>query len=290
MRAAVSRQMRALARDGDPRQQVIALLYLASTSPDPAARRRALAQVEQLRAESPDDPILAIALTWFCDPAPGACDPYVEAWSQVEPGNAAAFIGPISRAGRDRERVDVLLAAAAEGDRYDSYSHQLALETAVMFEGVALPPLGPAERQLLQTSGFGVTDAGRRQFHAATVTLAQPLPTFGGVNSVCRPPLPATTAARCRTILVRMARAPMLIERMVAMGALERLAHGTPEASYWANENRRLRWWSSHMGQVMADGHYWGDFLRLGEVEATRRGVLRAGLPLDPPAGWQPGG
>lgn len=288
LQAALARHLRALLRDGDARQKILALKMLGRH--DLASRRRARIEAARILREAPDDPIVAQAQAWFCAGTPEGCsEADMQAWSKVEPGNAAAWAGQINAVKGDPARLDALMAQAAQGAHYESRAHEMALETVAAFDDLQLPPLGRHERRTLQEAGFGLTDAERRRLLSASYVFALPIPAMQGISRACRPPVSVRRARDCRAILVPMARASSLMERMVALGTLEKLMRGTPEGARWAQEARRLRWWYQQFSVLITGDVYWRDFLRLGEVEAVRRALLASGRPLDPPASWRPG-
>lgn len=287
-RAAEERHLRGLLAEPDPRRRLVALYLLAQKSGDVVAWRRARAAIARLRAEAPDDPLIALAQQWICadrrDPCTAADR---EAWAQLEPDNAAAHLATLERLQGDPAGQDAMLRRMAAGTRYDSHMHAVALETATAFDDYQPPPLGPEERRVLRELGLDDGLAARRQFAAAHHAWAMPFPALGGIGPACRPPLPAGRARDCHAVLLRMSRASTLIERMVAFRALERLTRGTSEHAHWLAAARRQRWQSQQFASIISGPDYWADFLRHGEVEAIRRGLLRAGRPLDPPTGWR---
>lgn len=288
-RAAEERHLRGLLAEPDPRRRLIALYLLAQKSGDVAASRRARAAIAALRAEAPDDPLIALAQEWLCNDPRDACSAADRAaWAQLEPDNAAAHLASLRRAQHDPAAQDALLRRMAVASRYESHLHTLALETAIAFDDYQPPPLGPRERQFLREMGLGEDLATRRQVAAGNHAWAMPFPALAGIGGACRPPLPAARARDCHAVLLRMAGASTQIERVVALGALERLTRGTPEHARWVQAAQRQRWWSHQFASIITGADYWTDFLRHGEVEAMRRGLLRAGRPLDPPPGWRP--
>lgn len=290
-RAAEERHLRGLLAEPDPRRRLVALALLAQKSGDLAARRRARMALARLHAEAPDDPLIAQAQTWFCDDGRDSCtDAERDAWSRVERDNAAAHLAALLHAHANPEGQDALLRRMAAAPRFDTHLHALALETATAFDDYQPPPLGAQERRFLRESGLGEGVAARRQIAAGNHAWSMPFPAMAGVSRACRPPLPAPRARDCHVVLRRAAAATStLIERMVVLGALERLTRGTAEHAHWLAAARRQRWQSRQFASLITGPDYWADFLRHGEVEAIRRGLLRAGRPLDPPTGWTPG-
>lgn len=280
---------RRLLRDGDPRQRMLALRMLQAGKRDLAARRAAQRQAARIAAEVPDDPLLAIMQRWFCQRLPEGCTGTArEAWSRAEPDNAAARLDMLSDAIDDASRFDAILADAARRERYDSHDLALARETVVLFDEVPLPRMSHEERRLLDELRLPHTDESRRLMMSIGAVAALPMSALAGVSRGCRPPVSPQRARDCRTVLLRMTRATTNIERIVAYSTLERLTRGTAEGVVWAMHNRRLRWWMHQLPMLTTGIDYWRDMLQFGEVEATRRLVLNAGIPLDPPAGWAP--
>ncbi|GAB6195503.1 hypothetical protein PAGU2595_008040 [Lysobacter xanthus] len=286
---AVEQHARRLAASPDPRQRVLGLRILLGGSTDRVARRKAQAIAAALLAESPDDEVLALAQTWFCDDAGIPCtDAQREAWAKAAPDNAAAYLGLLDAHRDDPVAVDALLKRAADGDRYDAQTETLQLETIAAFDGLVLPPLSPTHRAALRTMGFGGDDASVRRMLVQGSVFTLPLPPLGSVTRLCVPPISATRARDCRTVLLRMVGARSLVEHNVAVAMLERLTRGTPEGLHWQAEKRDIRWRMLKFAGVRTDARYWDDFQRLGEVGAIARALQRAGIPLHAPPGWAP--
>jgi hypothetical protein len=286
---ALQRYLREIARDGDPRHRLLALRMLHSTSMDRSARRAATREAARVLAQSPGDPLVALMQRWFCDPIPESCsEAQRDAWLRMQPRNAAAHLDALAGAQSDSLRFDAALANAARSEVFDSYYLELSREAAVMMEGMPLPPITPAEARFLDRVGEPHTDAARRQVFAGAVIAAIPMANLSGVSRGCRPPLPAHRIPQCRVVLMQLARGSTFLERGVAYGTLARMLSGTQEGAYWAEQRRRLRWWTHQMGRITTGVEYWRSVLRYGEIEATRRVMLRAGVPLEPPPGWQP--
>ena len=287
--AALDAHFRRVLREGDPRQRLIALRALAVGKRDPRMRQWARAEAARLRAEAPDDPLIALAQGWFCGGAAPPCTPEeLGAWERTESGNAAALVDALGRARQSPEQQDILLRRMAAGGGYETHYRALVLETIAAFDNYVPPPPRNGELNALREAGLGTDTAARRQMLATAYVAALPLPPLTGISNACRPPIPTQRMRDCHAVLLRMARAHTLAERMVALSALERLTRGAPENLRWVAEVRRLRWWFQQLGSLLTGPAYWEDFMRHGEVEAVRRALLRAGRPLDPPAGWQP--
>lgn len=288
---ALRRHLERVLLEGDPRQRLVALRMLTAGRDDLATRRRARAEAARLHAEAPDDPLIAMAQTWFCG---GDADPCtaaeLDAWARTEPGNGAVHLDALQRAqGRSGEQ-DALLRRMASASRQDIHMHALMLETAVALDGYVPPPATPALRARLRELGVGDDPASRRRLVAAGYAWAMPYPQLQGLPQACRPPLSAARERDCRSVLVRMARAPTQIERRLAYSLLERLTRGTAEGAHWALALRRQQWWLHQFATLETGEAYWNDLLRHGEIGAMQRALVRAGRPLDPPAGWRPPG
>lgn len=289
--AAVQRHLERVLREGDPRQRLVALHMLAAGRDDLALRRRARAEAARLHAESPDDPLIAMAQAWFCggpgDPCTAA---ELDAWARTEPDNGAAHLDALQRAGARAGEQDALLRRMAAAPRHDTHLHALMLETAAAFDDYVPPPATPALRTRLRELGIGDDSAARRHLVAAGHAWAMPYPQLQGLSRTCRPPLPAARARDCHTVLRRMAHGSTQIERRLAYSLLERLTRGTAEGAYWAAALRRQAWWLHQFTTLETGEAYWDDLLRFGEIGAMQRALARAGRPLDPPPGWRPPG
>lgn len=282
---------RELLRDGDPRQRLLALRLLHTPSQDLATMRAAHREAMRIAAASPGDPLAALMQTWFCQPLPEGCTAAVErAWAEVEPDNVAARMVGLSAVLDDAPAFDALLADAAHGQRYDSHYLALARESVVLFDDVPLPPISAEERRWLDEMRMPHTDASRRLTMSMAMTAAVPMMELRGITRGCRPPVSSSRARDCRAVLGQMAHASTTLERLAAYGVLEQLLRGTPQGAYWANERRRLRWWTHQLSVHPAGADFMRDMLRFGEVEAMRRQMLRTGMPLEPPAGWNAAG
>lgn len=282
---------RELLRDGDPRQRLLALRMLHTVGHDLAAMRAAHREAMRIAAAAPDDPLTALMQTWFCQPLPEGCtDAVRSAWAEVEPDNVAARMVGLSAVLDDPSAFDAVLADAARGERYDSHHVTLAREAVVLFDDVPLPPISSEERGWLDEMRLPHTDASRRLVMATAMTAAVPMMELRGITRGCRPPVSSTRARGCRAVLGQMAHASTMLERFAAYGMLEQLLRGTPEGAHWAAEQRRLRWWAHQLSVHRAGADFMRDVLRFGEVEAMRRQMLRTGMPLDPPSGWNAGG
>lgn len=286
---ALQRYLREIARDGDPRHRLLALRMLHSNPMDHSARRAATREAARVLARSPDDPLVALMQRWFCDPIPESCsEAQRDAWLRMQPRNAAAHLDALADARSDPARFDAALANAARSEVFDSYYLELSREAAVMMEGMPLPPVTPEEARFLDEVGEPHTDAARRQVFAGAVMASLPMANLSGVSRGCRPPLPAHRISQCHVVLTQLARGSTFVERGVAYGTLARMLSGTQEGAYWAEQRRRLHWWTRQMGRITTGAEYWRSVLRYGEIEAMRRAMLRAGVPLEPPPGWQP--
>lgn len=286
---ALQRYLREIARDGDARHRLLALRLLHSNPMDRPARRAATREAARVLAQSPDDPLVALMQRWFCDPIPESCsEAQRDAWLRMQPRNAAAHLDALADAQSDSRRFDAALADAARSEVFDSYYLELSREAAVMMEGMPLPPITPEEARFLDEVGEPHTDAARRQVFAGAVIAALPMANLSGVSRGCRPPLPAYRIPQCRAVLMQLARGSTFVERGVAYGTLARMLGGTQEGAYWAEQRRRLHWWTRQAGRITTGAEYWRSVLRHGEIEAMRRAMLSAGVPLEPPPGWQP--
>jgi len=170
---ATQRHLQAIAEGGDARQRLVALRLLAIT--DPGLRRRARDIAASLRADAPDDELIAIAQTWFCD-EPDCTPAERDAWRVAAPDNVAAYAKAARAAQADNAAVDAVLADAARATRYDSQYQTLALEAIAAFDGLPLPPITPDEREMLRSLGRAATDANRREARLWAYIAAVPLP------------------------------------------------------------------------------------------------------------------
>ena len=283
--AATRRHLQALAQGGDARQRLIALRLLAIT--DPGLRRRAREIAASLRADAPDDELIAMAQTWFCD-EPDCTPAERDASRAVAPDNLAAHAEGARAAGSDDGALNAVLADAARTARYDSQYQTLALETIAAFDGLPLPPITPVEREMLRSFGRAPTDANRREARLWGYIAAVPLPALQAYTRPCTPPVSTARARDCQAIFRLMATATTVVERSIALSMLEKLTRSTSGHAYWADAQRDLRWQLHRFASVQTDSLYLAEFMRYGEAIAVQRALQRAGIPLRAPPGWTP--
>jgi len=186
----------------------------------------------------------------------------------------------------DDVAVDALLAAAAAATRYDGQHRTLALEPIPAVDGLSLPPITAAERELPRSAGRGPIEANRRELRLWPYLAAVPLPALQGYTRPCTPPVTSARSRDCQGIFRRMATATTMVERSIALSMLEKLTRGTAGHAHWVDAKRDVRWQLHRFAGVQADGLYWTEFVRYGEAVAVQRALQRAGIPLRAPPGW----
>ena len=219
-------------------------------------------------------------------------------------------------AGKQLVRVDgangfawTMLAAGAEDDRFAAALHEAArrerfrdyfgtayfgYQQVIERSGVAIPPLleGPA-RVLAPNEPAADTVAQLEAW-------ALPAPMWNGLIVRCDPArstiMTPALRADCLAVGIALARNPGgLISNMIGAVIVRRLAKGTEleaemkalrlrytyiaEQAYKLKPAQRLSFTSRRFQE---------DQLRLGELEALAAMLRAAGVPDQPPAGWQP--
>jgi hypothetical protein len=212
-----------------------------------------------------------------------------ERWRQLEPDNLAPLLFRGSSA-------DGLLAATSSTSRFDlhMYAQVRWIQSALQ----AHPP-SAAERAIL----FGGEDVALEDASALAamgIWSAVALPSLRTLVDACRGTASATGPTQheeCRHVAQVMADASdTSLGRSIGIRLLELTASTPGQQDDAATRRRRIDWqmqqWAQLSGkQPLGGAHQLGQLLRdpaVGtEQDLVERILGEAGIPLDPPVGWQ---
>ncbi|MBB3342404.1 hypothetical protein [Luteimonas sp. RC10] len=297
----LQRSAAAVAERGQPRDLALAAMLRSATTmaghtprddDAPSSAAPADAQADAWRRSAADkagDDALANALLMAGGDAPLRLRA-AQRWLGADPENLAPLL---YRGGR----IDTLLADARAARRFD-----LGMLEQVRWIQAALlrhPPTA-TERAALADAGDYIADE-----HAATIAMtlwaAFPPPGLAPMLQACTPDALRGDAARlrdCRHIGTLMAdTADTQLGRMLGLELLARTASTAAERRDAQSRQRTLDWqmleWGRIAGSQPRDGA--AQLVRLladpsirSEVALVERVLQEAGVPVTPPADWQP--
>ena len=211
-------------------------------------------------------------------------------WAQAEPDNIAPLLLLEDGGGR-------VLGGARGLRRFDLHMYDQVrwIQSALLRH-----PPSAAERAVLFDDDGGTVEeyaaiSAMALWAAVAIPSLQPL-TEGCEQSALRStPARATDCAHIARTLVGYSDSSL--GRMVGIGMLERLAGNAAERAEAAALRRRMDWQMIEWGRIAAAQPRDGapQFVRLladpqvrTEQDLVERILAEAGVPLDPPAGWQP--
>lgn len=286
----------ALRASASPRDRALAaLLRSLQAAPDPAADDRG-ALLRAAAQAAPDDAL--VQFLWAqASPGNSGCDDghpcpeRVAAAAHMQPDNAAAWVAVVDDAWqrKDTAAIDAALARMAQATGYDDQQGQLLMAWLDVYQRHPLPATAEV--------GAAGRSPSADAFNAAMSMAAVMLPSYQGLTQSChrewQPQASAQRFVDCATIGRGMlAHADDLIGQMIGR-ALLRLSGQATAADVDA---ARVAQWQYAQWQQMqrswddatADAALMEDWQQAGnEVAVMRLQLTRAGIPLQPPAGWQ---
>lgn len=215
-------------------------------------------------------------------------------WRQLEPNNLAAWLHDA------RATPQQVLEAARAARRVDS--HWYAQVRWILEAHRAHPP-APAEAARLHDGAGGrpSTLDGYAAIHAMGLLAATAMPGFQPLLTYCRQvaaEAPGSVQAQdCRRTGELLREGDTALSRSLGFALSERVAAGAAERRALAEARRRFDWQMYEWGRLSEDAPAGGidDFVRLladpaigSEAALVERLLTEAGVPLDPPARWQP--
>ncbi|MDH5821814.1 hypothetical protein QFW77_02235 [Luteimonas sp. RD2P54] len=287
-----------LAADGGPRDLALAaLLRQVVREPadgDPAgADPQAEAWRETAFARAGTD-VVALTLVLAGATADEAVrERALDRWRQLEPGNLAPWL-----ADHDAS-VDEVLEAARSATRVDSHLYGQLRATV---DALGRHPPTPEQAALLVgRADSPSTLEGLAALQGMSLLAAVAVPALQPLLQTCREAFAADSAsghaADCRSAAALMVGADTMLLRLVGLGLAETVA-GDAEAQRAARAaRRRFDWQMVEWGRLSAAAAAGGldDLARLlddpaivDEPALVERLLTEAGIPLQPPAGWEP--
>lgn len=245
---------------------------------------QSLPLVQAAAAKSPDSADIAWLHAQLCNQVAGCESAAIEArLRKLDPGNAAAWIGPLARARaqRDAAAESQILEAMGRGERFDLYWNTLASRlTVAAIRGAPDPGLG----------SLGLTTVGLNEAVGWLSRVA--VPAFRSITVACNT---ARVAAPCLRISETLLRGDTYMAEGVGLGIRERLTTpGTPAATAVTEMIRISRYQRDIATTIMESQVEREKFSRelLGLMKKLRReqdvfiAVIRwGGQPVLPPAG-----
>lgn len=282
---------------GTLRGKLLGVSLLRDVDVTEEERQRKLRLLAELVEEAPKNIDVLAAATFHCSSSDEACrelDPGSRL-AQLQPDNAANWAYSL-REDHSAEKAAAILRKAATAPNFDDHFTRvfgLAPE-AIKTSGLAIPPvLDAAISRMNQTVSVRETLGWYQSF-------SLPLPSWYRLTQTCRPDGAAASDAQlradCLQIADRAAASTLsLLTQMVGAAIIRHLLPGT-EAARRARDLRRdyvytfdmLAERTPEQLRTSRDELMARDTIELGELEAAKRTLDRAGIPRDPPADWEP--
>lgn len=292
-----------LAASGKPRDLAFAatLLQLAGWNPPetsaggdapskPTPRDARVGPWLQLAAARAGSDVLANALLLQADPQTDAAirAQAADRWGRLEPDNLAPLL---ARAGP----VEAWLPNASAYTRLDFHYHE---QLRWMQAALAAHPPRADEAAILD--GGGVAPEATAAVTAASILAAVAMPALTPLYAACQgDALDATPtrAAECRRVgQVAAERSDTSLATSFGLSLLQATGASPAQLAHVHEQRRRLDWRMIQWGRVAAAQPDQGaaQFARLlrdpairSEQDLIERVLAEAGVPLDPPEGWQ---
>ena len=272
-----------LAASGDPRKLAIAAKLWSSTTDVPGDRKAGRWRTQAFD-KGGDDPVVAILLQNDTRSVDGFARRTQERWRASEPGNLV----PAMRSG---EPVEALLARA---DTFDRFSLHLPDLLSTIDAALATFPPDEAQRALLRDAELDIPSMSAEYALSWGVVVS---PAFMPLVNACKGD--ARHATPTRNLECRQLGRVMLTHSDSVLGELfgaALLRHDDDAALRAEGDAWRRRWaWQSKRLQELGE-HAEGDCTPakmratpgMGEGDAIRACLTDAGVPLAPPADWDP--
>lgn len=211
-------------------------------------------------------------------------------WAQVEPDNIAPLL--LLEGG-----AEAVLARARDLRRFDLHMYDQVrwIQSALLRH-----PPSAAERAVLMDERGTVeelaADSAMALWAAVAIPSLQPLTHACGDSTALRS-LPTRAADCAHVARVLVGFSDTNLGGMLGIGMLERLAGNASERAEAQALRRRMDWQMSEWGRIASAQERGGvpQFTRLladpqvrTEQDLIARILAEAGVPLEPPAGWQP--
>ena len=313
--ATMLEQAHALAERGDARSLLAAAMIVpiafdeATAQPLPAAAE-SVSWFDAARHARPADLLVAWLEATGCPVVGATCDRNVALARllQLDGDNAAVQWLAVNAAlqADDSVAARTHLRLAAEATRFEPYGNRLMAMLLEARSAAPLPPMDedagrvlgatmPLDRPATNDDVIGMLSMAQWVAHA--------MPSLSGVVQLCgadqdQPRLDAALRQDCTAFMAKLAaNDSMLIYPSIALPLLIKLASG-PERAAWQLQLRDHAWLTEQFHGLLAasrpgvavvgmDTHPQA-IAQDGELGSVRQVLQRNGIPLQPPAGWQP--
>jgi tRNA A-37 threonylcarbamoyl transferase component Bud32 len=283
---------------GGQRQRLYAAMLLQEWSAaEPGDRQRQQDLLAALLAEAPDDLDVLVVATYYCTQAESPCAALAPGrrLAEREPDNAANWVFALAE-GQSADQLRALLRRAAGAPRFDDHFNRIwRIGMAAVAESpVPLPPLLEAAARRL------APEVAPAELLARFNHWTLPLPNWRQLAEACRHDRPEIVERSwqddCFAIAQRATHdGQSLIANMLGSAIVRWLRPGS-EAARLARERRReyLYAYAAHAARTPAQIRASREALEarelasLPELEVVKRTLDRAGIPRDPPPGWEP--
>lgn len=293
VRLAVNQHARRLERRGDLHSLIGAALLMIDPLSDDAGRAPALLHRARL-LDSTDPAVLWLALA-VCQVSSGECDGLDAAKVLVrhQPDNIAAWW--LLAAMDWKSRLDATTKALA-AERFDDGQSLLLPILVEAYAGVDLPTTVQADFERVISGSYGDAVAAMGRFAPLwlrTRQISSLLSSDRWMHAHCThvsSEPESALADGCRTHYQRVAEQSVHSEALSsAYGMLRMDALGDAEAAAWERRDLTLAWLlyrfdlALEEGLIKPDLDYFRTLASEGDLEAIRRSLTTAGLPVEPP-------
>lgn len=240
------------------------------------------------------------AIWWMlldlCDSLHDLCDPYRQtAWqrlSELEPDNAAVWLRRVPRQARDSHLANEYFRHAASATHWDNHDRDWAKVLREFYSGIEIPP--DYSGAYLAGVGKEIARYSMIQNAISSVDRLGMQPPSQCMETPERP-LSASTRADCQKVCALMSSSDMRLTRQTGLTLCLKLsASASEERTLWAKQLLQLFWLSSR-GELYEGTDtdekivaVFDDRVRNGEYASQQHILERAGVPPNPPAGWNP--
>ncbi|MCE5234373.1 MAG: hypothetical protein ABFC67_05235 [Mizugakiibacter sp.] len=264
---------------------LVAASMLAAGARDAATATRALQRAVEL---APRDPDIAWIAVWRCADV-ASCAHARENLHTLEADNAAVWLPDLYAAAQadDAARIVQALQGMAAAKRYDD--HQMHLLPRVLDAlGLVPPPAGMQE---------GADAGALRAGEAMALTSVAAIPPLAPLGAACGAAQDAARQALCLRVAERMQQGTSLMAQMVGEGLARRLLRAPQPLAELAARQRVRAWRMQKMAGLMRElardpalAQAWTVAMRghAREDDAVAALLAARGIPVEPPAGWQP--
>lgn len=282
---------------GTPRSKMLAAVLMQYGEEDGAARARQSELLGSALADNADDLDIAVTAFLYCakESACWSLDP-LDRMTRLQPDNAANWALRIDGEGGASPSNLENLARASKATFFDDHFPRTF---ALTFEAIRTSsvPVPEVMRRTIERLSPG---ADVKEIIGWFQNYSMPIPAWNHLVRLCRPepgkPLPEPMRAQCvRVADLAAYQAKGLVTKMIGSVIIRLNLPGTREAArardlrrdyLYVFDTRNSR--TPEQIRASRDELMGRETLEYDELEAAKRTLDRAGLPRDPPAGWEP--